>query len=175
MAKRHRLLLAGGEHTVSVDETPEGVTVAIDEGDPIAVEVVSAQLPGVFSFLVDGAPRRAFVSRRAGGYEVTVAERRFRVEAGGGGRRARGVVGGAEDVLGQITAPLAGVVVDVRTAVGDEVAAGTTVAVLEAMKMQNEVLMPRDGTITALHVSARDNIDKGALLVEYDPADDPGE
>ncbi len=175
MAKRYRLLLAGSEHTVIVDETPEGVTVAIDDGDPIAVEVVSAQLPGVLSFLVDGAPRRAFVSRRGGGYEVTVAERRFRVEAGAGSRRGRGVVGGAEDVLGEITAPLAGVVIEVRIAVGDEVAAGTTVAVLEAMKMQNEVLMPRDGTITTVHVSARDNIDKGALLVEYDPADDPGE
>ena len=42
--------------------------------------------------------------------------------------------------------------------------------VLEAMKMQNEVLIPLDGTVTAVHVSARDSVEQGQLLVKYDPA-----
>ena len=48
--------------------------------------------------------------------------------------------------------------------------AGAAVLVLEAMKMQNEVQIPHDGAITAVHAAAGDNVDKGALLVEYEPA-----
>ena len=66
-------------------------------------------------------------------------------------------------------------VVAVRVEVGDALEAGTTVLVLEAMKMQNEVQIPHDGTITAIHVAAGDNVDKAALLVDYELAKDGGE
>ena len=146
----------------------------IDDAEPIAVEIVTAALPGLVTFFVDGTPHRAYVTRRSGALEVTVGARRFVVESAGTARRGRRVVGGAEDQPGTITAPLAGVVVAVRVAVGDSLEAGETVVVLEAMKMQNEVQIPRDGTVTAVHVAARDNVDKGALLVEYEVADDAG-
>ena len=40
------------------------------------------------------------------------------------------------------------------------------------MKMQNEVQIPRDGTITAIHAEQGANVDKGALLVEYEAAEE---
>ena len=171
MAKRHRFLVGEDERSVEVDQTPDGVTVTLDEGDAMSLDVLEVQVPGTVSFFIDGRQQRAYVARRGGGYEVTIGERRFVIETAGGGRR-RGAVGGAEDVPGQITAPLAGVVVEMRVAVGDEIEAGTTVLVLEAMKMQNEVQIPHDGTITAVHAEAGQNVDKGALLIEYDTADE---
>lgn len=167
MAKRHRFLVGEDERSVEVDQTPDGVTVTLDEGDAVDVDVLEVQVPGTVSFFVGGRQQRAYVARRGGGYEVTIGERRFAIEAATGGR-GRHVVGGAEDALGQITAPLAGVVVEIRVSVGDELEAGTTVLVLEAMKMQNEVQIPHDGTITAIHAEAGQNVDKGVLLVEYD-------
>ena len=178
MATRQRLLLGGEERTIIVDDSPAQpgeVAVTIDEGDPLTIELVAVELPGIVSFRVQGATRRAYVVRTAGAFDVTVGARRFVIEPAAGGRRRRGVVGGAEDAPGQITAPLAGVVVEVRAAVGAAIEAGTTVLVLEAMKMQNEVQMPRDGTITAIHVGARESVEKGTLLVEYDLVDDQDE
>ncbi|MDE2696259.1 MAG: hypothetical protein OXH97_07045 [Chloroflexota bacterium] len=167
MAKRHRFVVGDDERSVEVDQTPDGVTVTLDEGDAVDIDVLEVQVPGTVSFFVGGRQQRAYVARRAGGYEVTIGERRFAVETASGGRR-RGAVGGAEDMPGQITAPLAGVVVEIRVSVGDELEAGTTVLVLEAMKMQNEVQIPHGGTITAIHAEAGQNVDKGVLLVEYD-------
>ena len=167
MAKRHRFVVGEDERSVEVDQTSDGVTVTLDEGDAVVIDVLEVQVPGTVSFFVGGRQQRAYVARRAGGYEVTIGERRFAIETASGGRR-RGAVGGAEDMPGQITAPLAGVVVEIRVAVGDELEAGTMVLVLEAMKMQNEVQIPHDGTITAIHAEAGENVDKGVLLVEYD-------
>ena len=170
MAKRHRFLTGDGEHAVEVERTPEGATVAVDGGEPIAVELIGARAPGFVSYFAGGRQRRAYVARRGGGaFEVTIGERRFLVQPTSA-RRGRHVVGGADDAPGRITAPLAGVVVEVRAAVGDVLEAGATVLVLEAMKMQNEVQIPHDGAITAVHASPGDNVDKGALLVEYEPA-----
>ena len=167
MAKRHRFVVGEDEHSVEVDQTPDGVTVTLNEGESLSLDVLEVQVPGTVSFFVGGRQQRAYVARSGSGYEVTIGERRFVVETAAA-RRGRHVVGGAEDAPGQITAPLAGVVVEVRVAVGDALEAGTTVLVLEAMKMQNEVQIPHDGTITAIHAEQGQNVDKGALLVEYD-------
>ena len=178
MAKRHRLHVGEAERSVTIDRGAAGepgASVVIDDGEAIAVEVVAAALPGLVSFIVDGTPHRAYVGRRGGAYEVTVGERRFVVEPAAAARRGRSVVGGAEDAPGAITAPLAGVVVAVRVEVGEVLEAGATVLVLEAMKMQNEVQIPRDGTISAVHVAAGDNVEKATLLVEYELAEDGGE
>jgi propionyl-CoA carboxylase alpha chain len=58
-----------------------------------------------------------------------------------------------------------GVVVDVPVTVGQEVAKGKTVVVLESMKMQNELKAPRDGTIHAVRVAKGDKVDLNAVLV----------
>ena len=171
MAKRHRFVVGEDEHSVEVDQTPDGVTVTLDEGDALGLDVLEVAVPGTVSFFVGGRQQRAYVSRSGAGYEVTIGERRFVIETASA-RRGRHVVGGADDAPGQITAPLAGVVVEVRVAVGDALEAGSTVLVLEAMKMQNEVQIPHDGTITAIHAAQGENVDKGVLLVEYDAADE---
>ncbi|MYA21163.1 MAG: hypothetical protein F4Z25_13210 [Chloroflexi bacterium] len=169
MAKRHRLVLGGEERTVVLDDAAGETLVTIDDGDPIAIELADAELPGFVSFRVGGVVRRAYVTRDGASFDVTVGSRRFQVQQVTGSGRGRGVVGGAEDAPGVISSPLAGVVVEVRVAPGDALEAGTTVLVLEAMKMQNEVQIPLDGTVTAVHVEARESVEQGQLLIEYDP------
>jgi biotin carboxyl carrier protein len=41
------------------------------------------------------------------------------------------------------------------------------------MKMQNEIQTPHAGTVTAIHFEAGARVEKGAILLEYDPADQP--
>jgi biotin carboxyl carrier protein len=169
LATRHRFLVAGREHTVVVDDAGDRLTVTIDDGQPLTLDAASSGLPGTFSFLIDGEPRSAYVARRGAGYEVVVEGRRFQVGPATGGRHRSAI--GAKDRPGEVTAPLAGVVVEVRVAVGDVVAAGQALVVIEAMKMQNEIQAPLAGTVTAIHYEAGQRVEQGALVVEYAPAE----
>ena len=58
-----------------------------------------------------------------------------------------------------------GVVKEVRVKAGDRVAAHAPLLVLEAMKMENEVRADRDATVTKVHVSPGQAVEKGAPLV----------
>ena len=64
-----------------------------------------------------------------------------------------------------IKTPLPGVIIDVKVNVGDAVAKGQTVVVLEAMKMENNINADRDGKVAAIQVAKGDTVADGAVLV----------
>ena len=49
---------------------------------------------------------------------------------------------------------------------GDRVKTGTKLCILEAMKMENEITSPKNGTVTHIHIDSGDNVEKGNLLME---------
>ena len=65
----------------------------------------------------------------------------------------------------KVNSPLPGVIIEVSVKEGQAVKAGQKVAVLEAMKMENEISAPKDGVITAIHVNKGDSILEGAPIV----------
>ena len=65
----------------------------------------------------------------------------------------------------KVTSPLPGVIIEVSVKVGYAVKAGQKVAVIEAMKMENEISATKDGTISAIHVSKGDSVLEGADVV----------
>jgi len=65
----------------------------------------------------------------------------------------------------KVNSPLPGVIIEVSVKEGQAVKAGQKLAVLEAMKMENEIPAPKDGTVTAIHVSKGDSILEGAPIV----------
>ena len=64
----------------------------------------------------------------------------------------------------KVNSPLPGVIVEVSVKEGQAVKAGQKIAVLEAMKMENEISAPKDGTITAIHVNKGDSVLEGAPI-----------
>ncbi|WP_115863298.1 acetyl-CoA carboxylase biotin carboxylase subunit [Halorussus litoreus] len=85
--------------------------------------------------------------------------------AGGEGGDSDGS-GAAADAEGEsVTAEMQGTILDVNVAEGDEVASGDVVCVLEAMKMENDVVTSRGGTVTQVAVSEGDSVDMGDVLV----------
>ena len=64
-----------------------------------------------------------------------------------------------------IVSPLPGVIISVDVKEGQTVKRGQKVAVIEAMKMENEILAECDGTITAIHVSKGDSVLEDAKIV----------
>ena len=65
-----------------------------------------------------------------------------------------------------VFAPMPGLVVDVLVEPGQEVAAGTRLLVLEAMKMENSLVAAADGTVSSISVDKGAAVDKGQLLIE---------
>ena len=64
-----------------------------------------------------------------------------------------------------INSPLPGVIIEVSVKEGQAVKSGQKVAVLEAMKMENDIVAEKDGTVTAIHVHKGDSVLEGAKIV----------
>ncbi|MDE0492721.1 MAG: ATP-grasp domain-containing protein [Acidimicrobiaceae bacterium] len=74
---------------------------------------------------------------------------------------------------GGFAAPMPGVIVEVRVQAGDQVTAGSTLVVMEGMKMEHHVSAPCDGTVTEVLVAAGDQVDNGTPLLVFDAAGTP--
>jgi acetyl-CoA/propionyl-CoA/long-chain acyl-CoA carboxylase, biotin carboxylase, biotin carboxyl carrier protein len=86
----------------------------------------------------------------------------------------RGASRGARRGTGMIVAPMQGTVTAIDVVVGDAVTADVRVLVLEAMKMENNVLAGVDGVVRAVHAAAGATVAPGTLLVEVDVSGDAG-
>ena len=64
-----------------------------------------------------------------------------------------------------IKTPLPGVIIDIKVNVGDAVVKGQTVAILEAMKMENNINTDRDGKVASIAVAKGDTVADGAVLI----------
>ncbi len=64
-----------------------------------------------------------------------------------------------------INAPMPGTIVEVKVKAGDKVTNGTVVAVLEAMKMENDIVCDRDGVVASVNVAKGDSVNTGAVVV----------
>ena len=67
-----------------------------------------------------------------------------------------------------IVAPLSGRIIEIMVKTGDKVRKDQVVAVLEAMKMDNELIAETDGTVTAVNVNEGDFISFGTTLIRLE-------
>ena len=67
----------------------------------------------------------------------------------------------------KVTAPMPGVIIEVSVKVGDEVARGQQVAILDAMKMHNVIGAPRAGTVAEVLVAAGQSVDHGDAIIKF--------
>ena len=64
-----------------------------------------------------------------------------------------------------VKAPMPGNILDVKVAAGASVKAGDVLVILEAMKMENEIVAPQDGTVASVNVHKGDTVNSGDVLV----------
>lgn len=65
----------------------------------------------------------------------------------------------------KITSPMPGTVLDIKVKAGDSVKRGDTLVVLEAMKMENNIVAPNDAVVVSVNVAKGDSVESGSVLV----------
>jgi biotin carboxyl carrier protein len=155
------------EVEISVEAESEG-RFRVKVGDR-ELEVDAREVrPGTWSLLVDGRSYLVDLEDRKQGLAIAVggAELRTVMEDARRKRLARAVSRAAGGAAGEvIRAPIAGKVVKLLVGVGDAVEAGQGVAVLEAMKMENEIKADRGGQVATIHVEAGKSVETSEPLI----------
>jgi biotin carboxyl carrier protein len=167
--KRELIVTAEGrERVVIVDGDVDSGQVRVTI-DGVARDVAArAVRPGTWSIIVDGRQHLVDLDKRRTGIAASVgaSEAMLQVEDALHRRLARAAQPRERASGETLRAPIAGKVVKVLVAVGDVVAPHTPVIVLEAMKMENEIVSEHGGTVTAIHKQAAQAVDTGDVLVE---------
>lgn len=162
-----RYFVTLGDRTLEVDLT--GATPVID-GVPVE-EAEMASLPGtsVKHLRVDGRAYALGVQagERRGRWNLALGGHRLAADAVDERTRAIREMTGASDAETEktVVAPMPGLVLRVLVEAGDAVRAGQGVAIVEAMKMENELKAPADGTVARVEVQPGQTVEKGATLV----------
>ncbi len=159
---------ASGEHEVEVERVGDVFRVVRD-GRRQQVELVA--LDGSLASLRYDDGRSFQVTFHQGPrreLRVAIGEREFAFRVLTPVEAMEANAGGPGSGASRVEAPIPGKVVAVRVAVGDQVEVGRSLVVLEAMKMENELIAERAGTVSAVHVEAGATVDAGTVLVELE-------
>lgn len=161
--------LNGEKRRVSTDARSPNTDVTID-GTTYEVDW-SRIREGVISLILDGRSHTVHVARKDGGVSVQVEGYQYSLETGSSDDDSAVAAGAGAGDGGSIKAPMPGNVVKVMVEEGDEVTAGQSIVVVEAMKMENEVRSSVDGTVKKVSVAAGDSVGTSEVMVEIEPAE----
>jgi biotin carboxyl carrier protein len=157
------------EKTVVVDESNGYYDVEID-GKRYHVDCRYFGDKDFLSLLIDNKSyliESAAVRAEQGQYYARVMGRHYDVEVLD---ELLAAVRGAEDAVVEtgdytVVSPMPGLILEVKVDVGDEVTAGSAVVVMEAMKMQNELVTEVSGVVKEIRVAPLDAVDSQAPLI----------
>ena len=147
---------------VRVGDMEADARIADVEGTPVRLVTIGDRVHAV---VATRGQSRGRYTIRLGGFRIEVEALDERTRA------IRQLAGAAAKSAGPapLTAPMPGLVVRVLVTPGDRVQAGQSVVVIEAMKMENELRAPGPAVVRGIAVRAGSAVEKGALLVEFDP------
>jgi 3-methylcrotonyl-CoA carboxylase alpha subunit len=165
-----RVRLASGERSVDADveRSADGWSVRIAQASyairwqPVAAIGTAAPRGGNAEATLDGRRSRIEWLRDGTSLRLWRGERALDVAI----VDPRDVDPDASAHEGELVARLPGTVVAVAVVEGQHVEAGTTLLVLEAMKMEHSIVAPRSGTVLKLRYAAGDRVAEGAVLIE---------
>jgi biotin carboxyl carrier protein len=149
-------------------EKKEGLYLVKDE-DAIYEADIRSISPGIISILIGEKSFRVYLARDNDkrhvyfrGQNLTVREPQDE-----SGSALAGIEGSHEDKL-VVKAPMPGKVIQVNVKEKEAVRKNQTLAIVEAMKMENEIKSSIDGFIKRVHISAGDLVDSEKLLIELE-------
>ena len=143
--KEYKFKINGNDYNITINSTTGNVADVTVNGVEYKVEMEN-EMPAV-----QAVPQAAAPAAKPTPTPVAAAPAPVVAKPAGEGR--------------PVTSPLPGVIIEVSVKEGDTVAAGQKVAVLEAMKMENEIQSDRAGVVTKINVAKGDSVLEGAAIV----------
>lgn len=158
---KYNFRINGHDYQVDVNSVEGGIADVTVNGTDYKVELADA-VPAPAQQAIRPAPQTVSTGAPA----VTTASRATSLASQATAPAAQTATASAPQGKGEVvTAPLPGVILDIKVKVGDAVKAGQTVAVLEAMKMENEIESTASGTVTAVNAGKGDSVLEGAAII----------
>lgn len=154
-----------GEHLLKVEASrlevrPHDELFEVEVDGESKIISISRISPAHLSILLDGKSYNVEVERFGNKYQVTTRGEVYDFSV----TDEREVVTTEKPQAGGklvVTAPMPGLVVEITCSDGEQVEAGQSILVLEAMKMQNEITAPVSGTITGISVEQGASVNSG--------------
>lgn len=145
--KNASVTVNGVDYNVELSEPVAGGVTSVGGVAPETHATLAINAGGAAPSNTPAAPGLPTSPATAGSVPASAVRPEGRSEAGAGKK---------------IVSPLPGVIIDVCVKEGDAVKRGQKIAVIEAMKMENDILAESDGTVTAIYVKKTDSVLEGA-------------
>ncbi|OGO47667.1 MAG: hypothetical protein A2W34_07275 [Chloroflexi bacterium RBG_16_64_32] len=170
MAEKYLVRLGYELKEVEVEDATDGLRVRIDDRWHNA-RLDQLGQSALYALLIDDHPHELFAVERAEGYDIIIGWDRYSVAVGT--REGRVAQPAPDNQTLEVRpaggwvvlSPMTGVVVEVYVKVGDDVAKGDVLMIIEAMKMNNELRAQRAGSVGDLHVQAGQRVESGMSLL----------
>lgn len=162
---KYAVEIEGRSFQVQVESPPGQATV---DGRQCSVDLRSVDGRWLYSLIVDNCPYEALVEEKEEGYAVTIQGEPFQVMVKSPRAARLALMVRPPDVPStelSIKAPLPGLIVAVEAKPGQAVKKGQILVVLQAMKMDNDLIAPRDSKVREVLVSKGDTVEKGHILL----------
>jgi biotin carboxyl carrier protein len=168
---RARLNIGGEAEQVSAVVNADGTAVITVGEKQISVEQFSAE-NGMLRFRLAGEDYRFHVHNGQGAVQVTDGRDYYSfAQVEHGAAAGSGGAGGGSGSAAALTSQMPGTVLKLLVEPGAEVAKGTALLILEAMKMEHEIAAPSDGTVTGFPHAEGARVMPGDLLVDFAAAE----
>lgn len=160
---------------VTIAETDRGYQVELD-GRTIPVESRSIGGSRIRSLIIDGRSYESGTLKSRDGTDVYISGDVFRVRVTDElWARAAAAAAGGDTGREEVVSPMPGAVVTIPVEIGEFVGAGDTVAVVEAMKMQNDIAATRGGEVVEVRTRPGEVVDQGTVLVVLEQPERDGD
>jgi len=166
MNAEYHYLAGDAVKTVTVTQNGDQFQVTVGQEEyRLGVRTATA---GELTLLLEGQRVPVYIARKGTQRHVALAGQTYILEMTDPHQRRAASAAAAG--TGRLEAAMPGVVLEVQVAEGDAVAAGDTLVLLEAMKMELRITAPYAGQVSGVHCAVGAVVERGQLLVELEPA-----
>jgi biotin carboxyl carrier protein len=159
---------------LDIDVQLEGGKLILDTGDESLVADV-ARLPDgeSYSLIIDGKSYEVAIEGEEGELSVNLDGRLFDASVRSPFEKTLREVrkSGPVSSASVVKAPMPGLIVDLKVGPGERVTVGQPLAIIEAMKMQNELAAESDGEVKTIHVETGQSVEAGKELITLGPVE----
>lgn len=157
-------------YKVDITEVNGKLKVDLD-GKPTSVDFVQVKPPNFFSFLVDNKSFDVEITKNSDSYWVNLNGRKYEcILEDEKVSKLKEIAGFKKEILHEkeLKTPMPGLVLAIEVNEGEMVKTGQGVAIVEAMKMENELKAKFDGKVKRINVKPGQAVDKDDVLVIFE-------